>query len=74
MFPGRPEFAEGPSNSGRGNGSAPDFAESGSQVRVLFGLPGLEIAERRVDALPIVAALDVSERVAESLIPGRHLR
>ena len=40
-------------------------------ARVPFGLLGCDVAECRVDALPIVVAFDVGEQVASGLVPGR---
>jgi len=50
--------------------SSPDFTDRGL-ARVPFGLLGGDVAQCRVDALPIVVALNVGEQVASSLVPGR---
>ena len=39
-------------------------------ARVPFGLLRCDVAEGRVDALPIVVALDVGEQVAPGFVPG----
>jgi hypothetical protein len=48
----------------------PEFASVGL-TRVAFGVLGGDVAECRIDALPIVVALGAGEQVAAGFVSGR---